>query len=181
MSPVKSAHSSSPPATDDSGPSPEPNGTETADVDTEPAKDEEAEEDDDETPSASQHYFYPEAVTDVSEWSDREAAFKAARFLPCTEDACDCRALVPPDDAEIQIVPRTFDNDVEMEDDTPGSRTGEGWWRICGNCEHGWEDGGHVWGRNISQAERNRRTRTVGRIEELLQVRCLNLPCRKLY
>ena len=51
-------------------------------------------------------------------------------------------------------------------------RTEEGWWRVCGRCRHPWEEGeGHVFPEDLSPAERTRRGKVVGRIEEILQVR----------
>lgn len=79
------------------------------------------------------------------------------------------------------------DADVDMDGEEADEealevwRTPEGWWKRCGRCDHGWEgeevvdDGGHVWGDDVSESERRRRGKVVGRIEELLQV-CCTLP-----
>ncbi|WVW84008.1 hypothetical protein I302_106034 [Kwoniella bestiolae CBS 10118] len=44
----------------------------------------------------------------------------------------------------------------------------KGWWKRCGKCNHGWEGGGHVWPKDLSESEMRRRTNVIGRIEELL-------------
>ena len=154
--------------------------------DDEEEEEEEEEEDDDEAgdedddvevddEGQSSTYRYPPAVPDFGALPDREKRFKLARYFPYTMPHCKCLGLVPPAGSEVELQPRDQvdgDEDVEMngEDD---DRTPEGWWRECGECGHGWEDGGHVLPHGLDQTEKARRGRVVGRIEELLQDRKL--------
>lgn len=127
-------------------------------------------EDDDQEESL---FRYPEAVPDFSALSAREKAFKAARFLKCQQDDCDCAGLEPPGAGTVRQITRleaeqaTGDDAAGLEND---QRTKEGWWKFCGACSHGWEDEGHVWAEGVDAGERLRRRRVIGRIEELLQV-----------
>ncbi|KAK8864466.1 hypothetical protein IAR55_001715 [Kwoniella newhampshirensis] len=131
-------------------------------------------------------FKYPSSVPDFTILSDREKAFKIARFLPCTADDCDCTGLLPPPERPVKIVghqdeedgdddedDEDVDGDVSMEETEERKqiwRTDEGWWRVCGECGHGWEEGkGHLFEEKVGAKERNRRGKVVGRIEELLQ------------
>ncbi|WVQ80803.1 hypothetical protein IAT38_002909 [Cryptococcus sp. DSM 104549] len=133
-------------------------------------------------------FRYPQAVGDFASISDRERAFKVARFLPCTAEGCSCEGLEPPPDKPIKIVghededeedeDEDEDGDVSMEDAEASAdlerrrklwRTEDGWWKLCGKCGHGWEAGGHVWAKDVPPKERTRRGKVVGRIEEILQ------------
>jgi len=132
--------------------------------------DEDANEDDE---SPSEIVFrYPASVPDFTELSDREKTFKVARSLRCTVDGCDCLGLEPPEGNEVVLTTREeMDGDVNMSGDDSW-RTDEGWWRRCGRCRHGWEEGeGHVFPDDVTAAERTRRGKVVGRVEEILQVR----------
>ncbi|KAK4686728.1 histone acetyltransferase, partial [Tremellales sp. Uapishka_1] len=125
-------------------------------------------EDDEETQTSPPDvaYRYPSAVPIFSDLSEREQAFKTARFLGCQVDGCRCEGLEPPSQ-NVRLVSRDeVDEEVEMADEW---RTSEGWWRRCGVCGHGWKGEGHVWSEGISEAERKRRAKVVGRIEEVLQ------------
>lgn len=119
-------------------------------------------------------FRYPEAVPDFNTLSVREQAFKAARFLKCQQDDCDCAGLEPPGAGTVRQITR-FEAEQTTEADAASleneQRTKEGWWRFCGACSHGWEDEGHVWDEGVDAGERLRRGRVIGRIEELLQVR----------
>ncbi|WWD17233.1 hypothetical protein CI109_101671 [Kwoniella shandongensis] len=137
-------------------------------------------------------FKYPSSVPDFTILSDREKLFKIARFLPCTVAGCECVGLIPPSDRPIKIVGHNNSQEEEEEDededeedeDADGDvsmentaeerkkiwRTDEGWWKVCGECGHGWEEGGgHVFEEGVGAKERNRRGKVVGRIEELLQ------------
>jgi histone acetyltransferase len=111
---------------------------------------------------------YPPAVPDFTILSDREQRFRVARFLECTVTGCDCSGLVPP---EGSIGLGRANEDVQgMEIDGESGKTEEGWWTTCGSCGHGWDGEGHVWGNKVGAVERKRRSKVVGRIEEILQV-----------
>jgi hypothetical protein len=124
----------------------------------------------DETTTGSRTFRYPASVPNFLDLPARERAFKIARFVACTEAGCECAGLEPPRDAEITLVERkdvAASADGEGDDDS----TPEGWWVRCGSCGHGWEgSSGHVFPANLSKDERVRRSRAVGRIEEILQV-----------
>jgi hypothetical protein len=122
-------------------------------------------------------YRYPASVEDWMTLPDREQAFKVARFLKCTEAGCNCQGLVPPAGANIVVVPREEVDIIELVPVTIKGRTGRGWWEICGRCGHSWGDSGHIWPKDLSLVERNRRGTVVGRIEELLQV--YSIPNRR--
>ena len=116
-------------------------------------------------------FRYPASALDFNDLTEREQAFKIARFVRCTFNGCDCGGLEPPERNEVVLVPREEVNGgVEMD----GVRewiTEEGWWRACGRCRHGWEEReGHVFPTELIDAERRRRGKVIGRIEELLQV-----------
>lgn len=135
-------------------------------------------------------FRYPSSVPNFTVLSQHEKAFKVARFLPCTAPSCACTGLEPPAGRTIKVTKHGTsneededdedeDDDVSMEDAEDPSefedrkaewRTKEGWWRICGKCGHGWENGGHVWGDDVPPKERTRRGKVVGRIEEILEV-----------
>lgn len=128
-------------------------------------------------------FRYPSAVKDFTTLQPREKAFKVARFLQCQSDGCECPGLEPPMGRSVVRVTRKemqkqekekFETDVDMEG-VEAWRSDEGWWKRCGRCGHGWEDtqsrAGHVWAEGVNEAERRRREKVVGRIEELLQVR----------
>ncbi|WVO16140.1 hypothetical protein L204_103809 [Cryptococcus depauperatus] len=135
-------------------------------------------------------FKYPDAVPDFTTLSESEKAFKAARFIPCTVPSCVCAGLEPPSDKCIKIIKHKDedededednadeDEDVSMEDTGTNEdierrenewRNDEGWWKLCGNCGHGWGNGGHAWSEDVSYKERIRRGKVVGRIEEILQ------------
>ncbi|WVR07104.1 hypothetical protein IAU60_004143 [Kwoniella sp. DSM 27419] len=133
-------------------------------------------------------FKYPSSVPDFTTLSDREKKFKVARFIPCTEEGCLCTGLEPPLGNVVKMSKHEDDDDEDEEDDDDDLdgdismaegdleeqkamwRTGEGWWRRCGICGHGWETNqGHVWPRDIPPKEKARRGKVVGRIEELLQ------------
>jgi len=128
-------------------------------------------------------FRYPASVADFNSLTPREQAFKCARFLPCQAEGCLCEGLEPPMSStpELQIVSRADIDGGELEDlEAPDGaedgavekwRSEEGWWRHCGRCGHGWEGGGHVFAADESRAERVRKGRVVGRIEEFLDVR----------
>ena len=116
-------------------------------------------------------FHYSASVPDISQMSDREMAFKVARFMSCVVDGCLCSGLEPPKDADIALVSREHMNVDQGMDVMDRWRTEEGWWRVCGRCRHGWENGiGHVLPEGLNVAERTRRSKVVGRIEEILQV-----------
>ena len=144
--------------------------------------DEDEEEEDDEgaeTSSSPMPFRYPAAAPDWNRLPLRERTFKIARFMKCTTEGCECSGMEPPSGADIRVIPR---EEVEAERGGYGDvdmggedgRTVEGWWKVCGACGHGWEDigdeGGHVFPAGLSQTEKNRRGKVVGRMEELLQV-----------
>lgn len=121
-------------------------------------------------------YRYPTPPSNFLTLSEREKAFKIARFIPCQSRDCSCLEMIPPAGVEPAIMSRVeleeiMDRDEEDEGDE--SRTGEGWWRVCGSCGHSWDEEGvgHTWPAGVSLDERNRRGKVVGRIEELLNVR----------
>ncbi|WVQ99466.1 hypothetical protein IAU59_006601 [Kwoniella sp. CBS 9459] len=142
-------------------------------------------------------FKYPAAVADFTKLSEREKSFKVARYLKCTVPECDCGGLEPPlgniikiskardqddeedDDEEDEDDENENDNendgDVSMNGENFEERknlwkTEEGWWKICGICGHGWGKGqGHTWEEDVDKAERVRRGKVVGRIEEILQ------------
>lgn len=167
----------------------EEEGEEADEADEDEDDEEEEEEDDDDdaqpkkvnAPSLSAptgiKFRYPPAVEDITTVSDRERAFKTARFVGCTIDGCDCSGLEPPSGSKITIARETDDVDMNGGEDGVDEevlrswRTDEGWWKRCGVCGHGWEDdGGHVFEDDVPDVERRRREKVVGRIEELLQV-----------
>jgi histone acetyltransferase len=142
--------------------------TEEDDVDADAEADAEATQS---SPSGvSGSFKYPAAVADFTKLSSREQAFKVARYIPCTDDGCDCQGLEPPEDTEVKVVSREEAEEVDMDSEDSEEKTREGWWRVCGKCGHGWEGEGHVWAEEVDTGERLRRSRVVGRIEELLQV-----------
>jgi histone acetyltransferase len=168
-----------------------------ADADAESKDDDEEEEDDDDDDDKNKDaakakpklppgtvFKYPPAVEDISTVSERECAFKVARFVPCTSEGCECDGLAPPDGAVVELASASAakDEDVEM-DEAEGDdaavvaewRTDERWWRLCGSCGHGWDGEGHVFDAEVPDIERRRREKVVGRIEELLQVCLLTL------
>ena len=148
---------------------------EEADGDEDEEEDEDEAADDDEDEGQSSTYRYPASVPDFAILPDREKRFKLARYFPCTMPNCKCCGLVPPSGSEVELQPRDQINpneDVDMNGDDD-ERTPEGWWRECGECRHGWEDGGHVLPHGLDQTEKLRRGKVVGRIEELLQDRKL--------
>jgi histone acetyltransferase len=120
--------------------------------------------------SSALTFRYPAAVSEFTRLSGREQAFKVARFLPCTDDECDCKGLEPPEEAEVRLVSREEVNEVDIQADEDDVRTKEGWWARCGRCGHGWGGDGHTWAKDVDRGERLRRSRVVGRIEEILQV-----------
>lgn len=187
LSPVKSARSPSTLAEPEPEPEPEPEAEPELELELEPEPEVEPEvvieeatptEDDDADVEATQSspsgesgsYHYPAAVADFTKLSSREQAFKVARYIPCTDEGCDCQGLEPPEDAEVKVVSREEAEEVDMDSEESEEKTREGWWRVCGKCGHGWEGEGHVWAEQVDTGERLRRSRVVGRIEELLQV-----------
>ncbi|WWC62045.1 uncharacterized protein I303_104633 [Kwoniella dejecticola CBS 10117] len=131
-------------------------------------------------------FKYPKAVPDILKVSAGERAFKTARFVKCQVPECTCEGLEPPAGHPIKLVGHNHDEDEEDDDeDEDGDgditmseemeerkkrwRTSKGWWKLCGACGHGWEGEGHVFPKDVNPDERRRRTKTVGRIEELLQ------------
>ncbi|TXT07179.1 hypothetical protein VHUM_03349 [Vanrija humicola] len=126
-------------------------------------------------PGAGQTFRYPPAVEDITTVSERQRAFKVARFVACTIDGCDCSGLEPPSGSKVVL--DIASNDVDMDatngdgsGDAAELRTDEGWWRACGKCTHSWDgDQGHVFGSDVPDIEKRRREKVVGRIEELLQ------------
>ena len=131
-----------------------------------------------EVASSSKPVFrYPPAVPDWTALPSREKLFKVARFLKCTETDCDCTGMEPPQNADVVLGSRDDQAPSVAADDD--ERTQEGWWKYCGACSHGWEDsgqGGHIWPPNLAEAEKTRRGKVAGRIEELLQVGPTCLP-----
>lgn len=140
-------------------------------------------------------FRYPSSVPDFTILSQREKAFKVARFLQCTAPSCVCTGLEPPAGGTIRITKHGTSNEDEDDEDEDDDvsiedsenpldfedrkdewRTKEGWWRTCGKCGHGWESGGHVWAADVPPKERTRRGKVVGRIEEILEV-SLRLCC----
>ncbi|WRT66439.1 uncharacterized protein IL334_003396 [Kwoniella shivajii] len=142
-------------------------------------------------------FKYPSSVPDFTKLSDREKSFKIARFIRCQEPDCTCEGLEPPLNHSIKIVGHDQDHEDDEEDendddeeDADGDaeadgdgdismseellerkklwRNGNGWWKLCGHCSHGWEGKGHVFPKEVDSKERNRRGKVVGRIEELL-------------
>ncbi|OXG24839.1 histone acetyltransferase [Cryptococcus neoformans Tu401-1] len=133
-------------------------------------------------------FRYPSSVPDFTILSQREKAFKVARFLQCTAPSCACTGLEPPAGGTIRITKHGTSNEDEDDEDEDDDvsiedsenpldfedrkdewRTKEGWWRTCGKCGHGWESGGHVWAADVPPKERTRRGKVVGRIEEILE------------
>lgn len=163
------------------------------DEDDEEDEEEDGDEDEDDTitagpstlPSASL-FRYPTPPSNFLTLSEREKSFKSARFLACQSANCDCQEMLPPAGAQLGAMSRAeleeiLDRDEEDEGDE--ERTGEGWWRVCGQCGHGWDEegAGHTWPAGVSLEERNRRGKVVGRIEELLNVSRTTSPRRAMY
>ena len=148
--------------------------TGTRDDDEEDEDEDEDEEEDDDGPvdgPSGVVFRYPASVPDFTELSDREKAFKIARFVRCTAEGCDCLGLEPPEGSDIILMSREeVGRDFDL-DGTVSLKTEEVWWSHCGRCAHTWDDGeGHVFSEDVSETERARRGKVVGRIEELLQV-----------
>ena len=155
---------------EDEGDEEEEEEEEEDDDDEEDEDEDDEDEDEDEEDESGPSFRYPPAVPDWTKLDDRERLFKAARFMSCQVSGCHCDGLQPPEGADLVVAGAEGDEDGEMGEES-GERTSEGWWRICGNCGHGWEAGkGHVFPPGLTMAERNRRGKVVGRIEEFLQV-----------
>lgn len=125
-------------------------------------------------------FRYPIPPSNFLTLSEREKAFKSARFIACQTPDCQCEEMVPPPGSQLEIMSRMeleeiMDRDEEDEGDEV--RTGEGWWRVCGGCGHSWDEEGvgHTWPPGVSLEERNRRGKVVGRIEEFLNVSLASL------
>lgn len=129
-------------------------------------------------PSSAHHllsFSYPAPASNFLTLSEREKSFKTARFVHCQSPGCGCTEMLPPQGAQLDIMSRAEVEEVldrDDEDEGDELRTGEGWWRVCGACGHGWEEEGtgHTWPDSVVLAEKNRRGKVVGRIEELLYV-----------
>lgn len=116
-------------------------------------------------------YTYPAVVPDVTTLPEWAQDFKAARWVACSVDGCDCAGLRPPlDDGQEDEAPV-----IELGEKTSGPAFDEVW-RECGACTHGWTEedvrmgGGHAFERELDVVERTRRRKVAGRLEELLQV-----------
>ncbi len=128
-------------------------------------------------------FTYPAAVPDISVLSNRIQSFKLARWLKCRTEGCDCSGLRPPPNVKVVLEDEVGEGnedeeeDDEMDDgeDVKGKKSVvEKLWEICGSCGHGWasaseEHGGHLLPEEVDTAERDRRRRVIGRVEELLQ------------
>ncbi|WWD03055.1 hypothetical protein V865_001099 [Kwoniella europaea PYCC6329] len=147
----------------------------------------------------SLQFYYPLPVERLSDQPEPHRSFKVARFLKCQVPDCDCEGLQPPPDHAIKIGDspniekqnskeaqsnrkqkkgesddEDEDGDISMSDDTEEKRrqmwiNEKGWWKLCGRCNHGWDEEGHVWPKDLSTSEKRRRTNVVGRIEEILK------------
>ncbi|WWC94259.1 hypothetical protein V866_001099 [Kwoniella sp. B9012] len=147
----------------------------------------------------SLQFYYPLPVERLSDQPEPHRSFKVARFLKCQVPDCDCEGLQPPPDHAIEIGDspniekqnskearshrkqkkgesddEDEDGDISMSDDTEEKRrqmwiNEKGWWKLCGRCNHGWDEDGHVWPKDLSTSEKRRRTNVVGRIEEILK------------
>ncbi len=116
-------------------------------------------------------FTYPAVVPDVTVLPEWTQDFKAARWLSCSVDGCDCAGLRPPlDEGDEDSAPV-----IELGEMTSGPAFDEVW-RECGACAHGWTEedarlgGGHAFERELERAERVRRRKVAGRLEEILQV-----------
>jgi histone acetyltransferase len=109
-------------------------------------------------------YVYPPAVPDVCTIPEWAQDFKAARWISCSVDNCECEGLQPPSGATLTLGSTDVDPDISQV------------WQECGTCGHGWSKqamalrGGHGFDDGLEPIERTRRRKVAGRIEELLQV-----------
>ncbi len=108
-------------------------------------------------------FIYPPAVADVTTLPAWAQDFKAARWIGCTVEDCECEGLRPPTESDISIGSRSQIDKASV-------------WSTCGECGHGWTEadmadaGGHGLATELDDMERIRRRKVAGRLEEMLQV-----------